>query len=170
NAHDRTNYSHAYPRRLMAEVLVDALGDALGARQDLGPDAPRGSRAVEVAPNRVRDPGLARVFRLFGRPERQALCDCERSAEPALPQTLFLMADPGLLKKIREGRLKRLLAQGRPDAEVVEELFLATLSRLPDPGERQAALEHLKTKNPRLDGFVDVVWALINTREFILNH
>src|SRR5262249_29432028 len=157
-------------RRPMAEAVADMLDSALGHRQNFGPDVPPGARAVEVAPNRVRDDYLARVFRLFGRPERTAVCDCERSAEPALPQTLFLMTDPVLLQKIREGRLKKLLAEKKTDAEVFEELVLATLSRYPDAQERRWAAEHLKAKKDRTAAFIDITWALINTRGVILNH
>jgi hypothetical protein len=170
NAGDNRNLSHARVRRLMAEVVVDVLDDALGAREDFGPDAAPGARAIEVAPNRVRDARLAEVFRVFGRPARRTTCDCERSAEPAVPQTLFLMTDPVLLKKIEGGRLKGLLAGKDTDEEVIEELFLASLSRFPDAEERRAALEHVRAKGDRKAGFTDVVWALINTREFILNH
>ena len=80
------------------------------------------------------------------------------------------MTDPVLLQKISDGRLRGLLADGRGDAEAIEELFLATLSRLPDEGERRAALDHLKAARDRAAGFTDMLWALINTREFILNH
>ena len=170
NRHDRGNHARCVPRRLMAEVVVDALNDALGVKENFGDEVPPGARAIEIAPNRLRNRRLARVFRLFGRPERTATCDCERSPEPALPQTLFLMTDADLLKKIGEGRLKKLLAGKKINGEVVEELFLATLSRFPDVAEKNWALEHLKTKKQRKDGFVDIVWALINTREFILNH
>src|SRR5262249_6897276 len=97
NADDRMNYSHARARPLLAEVVVDVLNSALGTREDFGPDAPPGSRAVELAPNRVRAPHLARAFRVFGRPLRTSTCDCERPLEPAVPQTLFLMADPVVL-------------------------------------------------------------------------
>jgi hypothetical protein len=170
NAGDDRNFSHARVRRLLAEVVIDVLGAALGAPEDFGKDAPPGARAIEVAPNRVRDPHLARAFRVFGRPARTALCDCERPREPALPQTLFLMTDEPLLKRVRDGRLKGLLAGEKSDREVVEELFLATLSRPPDAGEERTALDHVRAKGDRCAGFADVVWALINTREFILNH
>ncbi|MBX6315465.1 MAG: DUF1549 domain-containing protein, partial [Isosphaeraceae bacterium] len=63
NLHDRTNYARAYPRRMLAEVLVDVLNAALGVEGDFGLDAPRGAGAIEVAPNRVRSPDLARIFR-----------------------------------------------------------------------------------------------------------
>ncbi len=170
NARDRTNYSRALPRPMMAEVVLDVLNSALGAAEEFGADAPPGSRAIEVAPNRVRAEYAARVFRVFGRPARQSTCDCERPAEPTVPQALFLMSDPALLGKMAGGRLKKLLGEKRPDAERVEELFLATLSRIPDKDERQAALEHLKAAKDRQSGYADLVWALINTREFILNH
>jgi hypothetical protein len=170
NAQDRTNYSHATVRRPMAEVVVDILNSALGVSEDFGPEVPAGIHAVEIAPNRVRNATLTEVFRIFGRPPRTAVCDCERSAYPGVPQTLFLMTDPDLLSKITTGRLQKLLAETKGDAEAVEELFLATLSRLPTATERQTALDHVRDKKDRQAAFVDVVWGLINTREFILNH
>jgi Protein of unknown function (DUF1553) len=170
NLDDRGHFARAEPRPMMAEVLVDALDAATGVSGDFGPDAPEGARAIEIATNRVASPDLARVFRVFGRPARAATCDCERPREPALPQTLFLMTDAALLDKIRSGRLKDLVASDRCDAEVVEELFLATLSRPPDEGEARSALDHLRTRPDRASGLADVLWALINTREFILNH
>ena len=87
-----------------------------------------------------------------------------------MPQTLFLMSDPALLRKLTAGRLAKLLAEKRPDGDVVEELFLATLSRFPDGREKTAALAHVAGKKDRAKAFADVLWALVNTREFILNH
>lgn len=170
NVEDRHNYARAYARRLMAEVVADALDAALGVTEERGPGLPPRCRAIEAAPNRVQNEHLAMIFRTFGRPARTTTCDCERSADPAVPQTLFLMSDPVLLKKLTTGRLARLLAEKRPNGDVIEELFLATLSRLPDERERQAARAHVASKNDRIRGLVDVLWALINTREFILNH
>jgi hypothetical protein len=170
NRRDRTNFARSYPRPLMAEAVLDVLNDALGAKEDFGSDARPGSRAVEVGANRVRSPHAARVFRVFGRPARTSTCDCERPSGPALPQTLFLMSDPVLLKKMSGGRLERLVATDVLDPDAVDELFLATLCRFPDEGEQQAALERLKAAPDRRAGLTDVLWALINTREFILNH
>ncbi len=170
NLDDHGNFGRAEPRPMMAEVLVDALNSALGVAGDFGPDVPRGARAIEIATNRVESPDLARVFRIFGRPARVAICDCERPNKPALPQTLFLMTDVALLEKIKTGRLKDLVASDRCDAEVVDELFLATLSRLPDDDESRAALDQVRTRHDRAAAFADVLWALINTREFVLNH
>jgi hypothetical protein len=80
------------------------------------------------------------------------------------------MSDPSLLQKLAAGRLPKLLAEQKADAAVVEELFLAALSRFPDGQEKRAALEHVAGKKDRAKAFTDVLWALINTREFILNH
>jgi hypothetical protein len=170
NAEDRGNYARAYPRRLMAEIVADALDAALGTSEDFGSGLPSHCRAIEAAPNRVQNAHLAMIFRVFGRPARTTTCDCERSTEPAVPQTLFLMSDPVLLKKLTNGRLAKLFAEKKPDSEAIEELFLATLSRLPDERERSAARAHVSGKKERTRAFADVLWALINTREFILNH
>jgi hypothetical protein len=170
NARDSSNYARSYVRRLPAEVVVDILNAALGTKEDFGPDIAPGSRAIEVAPSRVRNAHLANVFRIFGRPARTQTCDCERSQAPSVPQVLFLMSDPKVLEKITTGRLEELLASPRSDEEDVEELFLASLSRFPAADEKRAARERLRSGKDRQKAFVDVAWALINTREFVLNH
>jgi hypothetical protein len=170
NLDDRRNFARSMPRPLMAEVLVDALDAALEVAGEFGPDAPKGARAVEIATNRVASPDLARAFRIFGRPERATVCDCERPKAPALPQTLFLMTDGALLAKLKAGRVRTLAGSDRCDAEAVEELFLATLSRPPSGDEARAAQDHLRSSPDRASGLADVLWALINTREFVLNH
>ena len=154
----------------MAEVLVDALDAALGVPGQLGPDAPKGIRAIEIATNRVASPDLARAFRILGRPERTSICDCERPRVQALPRTLFLMTDGPLLAKLKAGRVRTLAGSDLCDAEAVEELFLAALSRFPSRDEAQSALDHLRESPGRAPGLADILWALINTREFVLNH
>jgi len=170
NRDDRGNFAHAEPRTMMAEVLVDALYQAVGIPGDFGQDAPHGARAIEIATNHVASPDLARVFRVFGRPARVAVCDCERPNKPALPQTLFLMTDAALVEKIKSGQVKAHAASTCCEADAVEELFLATLSRLPDYDETRFALDCMRARADRASGLADVLWALINTREFILNH
>src|SRR5262249_10938666 len=139
------NYSHSYIRPLMAEVVVDVLNDALGAKEDFGKDvAPPGVRAIEVGSSRVANGNLNYAFRIFGRPLRTSACDCERAMDPALPQTLFLMTDANLLAKLQspKGRLKQLVDSKKSDDEVLEELFLATLGRLPTKKDKRLVAEY----------------------------
>jgi hypothetical protein len=169
NKFDR-NFSRSLVRPMMAEVVVDTLNSALGATENLGPDTPPNARAIEVGASRIQNQYVMFMFQIFGRPPRASACDCERAMEPALPQTLFRMTDPSLLSKITSpsNRLQQLLKSGKSDAEVLDELFLATLTRLPTEAEK----EHFAKKRvpDRQAAFVDALWALINTREFILNH
>jgi Protein of unknown function (DUF1553)/Protein of unknown function (DUF1549) len=170
NLRDHGYFARSIPRPLIAEVLVDALDAALGTPGHFGEDAPKGGRAVEVATNRVTSPDLARVFRVLGRPERTSVCDCERPKAPGLAQALFLMTDDALLLKLKSGHVRTLAGSDLCDAEAVEELFLAALSRPPTADEAGSALDHLRESPDRASALADVLWALINTREFVLNH
>jgi hypothetical protein len=172
NKLDKNNYARGYIRPMMAEAVVDVLNSALGTTEKFGNDVKPGSKAVEVGTSQLQNPALAYAFRVFGRPPRTSACDCERAMEPALPQRLFLMTDPTLLAKFNDpqGRLQRLAVSKLSADEVLDELFLATLTRLPNARERQAFAANLQAAPNRRAAFADTLWALINTREFILNH
>lgn len=172
NKLDKNNYARSYIRPLMAEAVVDVLNSALGTTEKWGNDVKPGLKAVEVGASQLQNPQLTYAFRIFGRPPRTSACDCERAMEPALPQKLFLMTDQGLLDKFKvgDGRLEKLLKSSKSDNDILEELFLATLSRLPSAQDRQAFADYRKMITDRRAAFTDTVWALINTREFILNH
>jgi hypothetical protein len=174
NRFDKNNYSHAYIRPLMAEQVVDVLNSALGVEEKFtGADlAPAGTKMVEVGSSRLANGNLAYVLRIFGRPPRTTACDCERATEPALPQTLFRMTDPAMMAKFTDakGRPAMLAKKKMPDEDLIDDLFLAALTRKPKPDEKSTALNHLKGAKNRGEAIVDVLWALVNTREFILNH
>jgi hypothetical protein len=172
NRLDRKNYARSYVRPMMAETVVDVLNAALGVKENLGNDGPAGANLIEVGSSRLTSGGLAYVMRIFGRPARTSACDCDRSSELVLPQTLFRMSDPSVLQKLAapNGRLARLAKSDADDAELVDELFLATLSRFPTDDEREAVHATRSTARPRGAWLQDALWALINTREFILNH
>jgi Protein of unknown function (DUF1549)/Protein of unknown function (DUF1553) len=184
NRFDRINYAHSYVRPLMAEVVVDVLNDAMGVKEKWAPtDGVRvDARAIEVGASRVQNPTVSFAFRTFGRPPRSTACDCERTAEPALTQKLFLMADTNLYGKLQSSkRISELLAEKKSDDEVLDELFLGTMSRFPTAEERTkfhdfARERKLPTGLTRdsLRGrqaiFTDTLWALMNTSEFIFNH
>jgi hypothetical protein len=172
NRHDHTNYSHSALRPLMAEVMVDVLNAALGTTEKFGPEMPDGSRAIEVGASRVQNASVNYAFRIFGRPPRTTACDCQRAQEPSLPQKLYLMADPSILQKMQapQGRVARLLATEKDDDKVLDELFLASVSRLPTAKERAWFAEHRAQVKDRRSAFLATLWALINTPEFVFNH
>jgi hypothetical protein len=170
NRLDRNNYAHAYVRPMLAEVVVDIIDEAVGLGEKFGTDAPPGSRAIEVGASRVQNANLAYALRIFGRPPRASACDCERGLDPALPQTLYRMTDAALISKLTRGRLIELLKSKKTDQEVLEELFLATLTRFPSAEEKETFAAHRASQKDRQLAFRDAMWALINTREFILNH
>ncbi len=172
NRLDRTNYSHSLVRPLMAEVMVDALNAALGTTENFSPEMPAGSRAIEVGASRLQNSTLNEVFRVFGRPRRTTTCDCERATEPGLPQKLYLLADPALQQKLQapQGRIQQLLTAQKDDDTALDELFLATLSRLPTPKERASFVEYRAGRKDRAVLFRDTLWALVNTSEFVFNH
>jgi hypothetical protein len=185
NKFDRINYARSYIRRLMAEVVVDVLNDALGTEEKWAPTdgVVTSARAIEVGASRIQNPTVAHAFRVFGRPPRTMACDCERAMDPALPQKLFLMADTNLVLKIKSpgNRLAAVLAAKKNNDEVLDELFLSTLSRLPSAEERTGFHNHAKSRKlpggvtpesaqGRREIFADTLWALLNTTEFITNH
>jgi len=178
NKFDTNNYSRAYIRPLMAEQVVDILNSALNVSEIFtGVDeAPAGTKMIEVGASKIADTNLAYVLRIFGRPQRTTACDCERALEPALPQALFRMTDQTLLAKFNDpkGRVRSIVQAISSSEEQVDELFLATLTRYPTPKEKADALAHMKTKSvdskSQVEALNALLWALINTREFILNH
>jgi hypothetical protein len=172
NKFDKNNYARGYIRPMMAEAVVDVLNAAIGVEEQWGNDAPKGRKMVEVGASRLGNGNLSYALRIFGRPPRTTACDCERTFDPALPQTLYRMTDPAVLQKLtaKDNRLARLLKTKMTDDEVLDELFLACLTRPPTADERAAFEKHRHEAKARQAAFLDTLWALINTREFILNH
>lgn len=170
NASDLHNFAHASVRPLLAEVLIDSLNASLESTDKFGSDVPDGSQAIELAPNRFSDPYVNELFRILGRGNRKSLCECGRAPSPSIRQPLFLMSDVKVIDKIRRGRLSRLLQQNAADTEIVDEFYLATLSRHPDADELDFSRQHISAGSSRVEGLCDLVWALINSREFSTNH
>jgi Protein of unknown function (DUF1549)/Protein of unknown function (DUF1553) len=170
NKLDRKNFSHSFVRPMMAEVVVDVLNDALGTTESFGADVRPNSRAIEIGASRIQNLNLNYIFRIFGRSPRTAACDCERALEPALPQKLFLMTDPNILSKLQQGRVAQLVNSDKTDEQILEEMFLATVGRLPTDEDKSLFASYRAARNDRKAVFIDTMWALINTREFILNH
>jgi Protein of unknown function (DUF1553)/Protein of unknown function (DUF1549) len=132
NEGDERFYSRFYPRRLKAEVLLDALSQVTGTPTTFK-GHPSGTRALELADSEADSYFLG----VFGRPERLITCECERSNEPSMSQVLHLANGDTLNSKIEASgnRIDHML--GADDHSVVEDLYLAALSRFPSPAERQ---------------------------------
>jgi hypothetical protein len=167
NRVDETFFSHYRVKRLPAEALLDAINSATGTTEKF-PDLPRGTRAIQL-PDAAVD---SFFLDTFGRPPRAIACECERSAEPNIAQALSLMNGDLLNGKIgqKDGRVAHLLASHTPAAAMIRELYQVTLARAPRPME-MATARHLIYKAPRLkDGVEDLLWTLLNSREFLFNH
>jgi len=180
NPVDEKYFSHALVKRkrLTAELLMDAICTAAGA-PEVFTEMPPGTRAVELPDGQViytggryaswdRHPFL----KAFGQPAREAVCECERESDVNLARALEMRNGEYLLGKLRtpDNRLGRLLAAKMPDAELLSELFLATLSRPPLPDETRTVLEHVAQSADKRAAWEDIQWALFNTNEFLFRH
>ena len=167
NEKDTRCYSHYYARRLPAEVLLDAIASGTGV-PDSFPGYPLGLRAVQVP-----DPALKSYFlSLFGRPERITACACERTGDVTMPQLLHLQNGEALIQKIAspQGRLAALLQAKKPDTAIIDEVFLATLCRLPTAAEWATIQRIFAEGDGREMVLRDVFWAVLNSKEFAFNH
>jgi hypothetical protein len=175
NRHDERNHSRAVLRRLPGEVVIDAVAMATASddeRKKLDAD-PAGLRAIGrssgYAGGRQND---AYATTLFGKPVRATNCDCERSNEPTLLQTVYLRNDPEVLKLLDrpEGWLKQVAKTKGTDAdELIRQAYLRTLGRLPDERETGVSRKYLAESKDTQAGLRDLLWALVNTKEFIVN-
>jgi len=181
NVGDRQNYSRYYPRRLPAEVMLDSIDQLAGTQTDFA-NLPPGTRAVALPDNSYNS--SSPFLRVFGRPEGQSVCECERVQSSSLAQSLHMINAPDIRGKLAHpgGRAERLAKDTRPAEAKIKELYLAAFAREPRPGELKAALEYLAEprlnaagqkvdpQNAARENFQDLLWALMTTKEFLFNH
>ena len=168
NRDDKQNFSRYYPKRLNAEVLLDAINQVTGTETDFGL-VPVGTRAVQLP-----DTGFDSYFlTVFGRPESASACECERTSDANLAQCLHLLNSGEVLGKLsaKEGRAATLAADASRDpAAKIRELYWLAFAREPLSDELAIARGHVeKAADPR-QAYEDLVWALLNTKEFLFNH
>jgi hypothetical protein len=167
NRDDPMNFSHATPRRLTAEQLLDAIDVAAG-RQPKFPGVPVGFRANQLPDSQVSAGGF---LDLFGRPPRESPCECERSSEVSLSQALNLVNGPTISDALIDpnGRIATLLKSNPDDTRITEEMYLAALSRPPTADEVTQAKDYLTKSPTRLEGAQDLLWAMLNSPAFLFN-
>jgi hypothetical protein len=168
NLSDTLNFSRSYRRRLPAEVMLDAVAD-LTNRPETFSGLPAGARAVQQWNHLLRNDFLD----AFGRPDSSADCPCERDRSSSVVQSLHLMNSDQLQAKLAsaEGWAATLAKSEAPDAELIEKIYLAALSRLPTADEFKLAQAHFKTEGiTRQIAIEDVLWSLVNSAAFVFNH
>lgn len=165
NGEDERFFSRGIAQRLPAEVLLDAASDATGTPEAFT-NFPAGTRAVQLPPVGARNPFL----RLFGQPARETVCECERSGESTLGQAFALISGGNLDRKLKQpdNRLGKLLAAGKSNAEIATECYLATVSREPTRTELDSAVKYVNGNPDRRAALEDLLWALMNSKEFLL--
>ncbi len=181
NATDTQNFSRYFPKRLQAEVLLDAI-NLVSDSNDSFQNQPAGVRATFLPDDRFNRDSF--FLQVFGRPEMDSACECERVADANLAQSLHLINSETIQTKLShdDGRAAALAAAtDRPDNERIAELYRFTMSREPSATELSAARNHLEKKREKAGGditpeiaereaFEDILWALVNTKEFLFNH
>jgi hypothetical protein len=171
NKLDKQTYARYYPKRLAAEVLLDAVCQVTGSPTQF-PGLPTDTHA----PNRaimLPDESFQSYFLdVFGRPQRISACECERVSEANLAQALHLLNSDEVQTKLarNDGRADKLVKDPRPDADKVTELFLWAFARKPSAEDMKVALEHIaKYEKTKKTAYENIIWALLNTKEFIFN-
>jgi hypothetical protein len=168
NLADTRNFSRSYRRRLSAEVLLDAVNDVTGAEEEFN-GCPPGTRAIQTWSYKVR----SHFMDAFGRPNSSSDCPCERDAKPSVIQSLHMMNASTLQTKLasKEGRVHKLAESKAAPPEITTELYLLALSRLPTPRELEIAEAAFTAGTAtRQTAAEDILWALLNSPEFVFNH
>jgi hypothetical protein len=168
NVTDKQNFSRYYPKRLAAEVLLDSLNDVTQSTTSFA-GLPAGTLAVQLPDQASKTYFLT----VFGSPQSETACECERSQEANLAQSLHLLNSAEVQEKLAHdgGRASTMAAdEARSVDDKIRDLYLSAFARNPDGEELAIARGHVeKSEQPR-QAYEDIIWALVNTKEFLFNH
>jgi Protein of unknown function (DUF1553)/Protein of unknown function (DUF1549) len=167
NASDGKFYSHYLVKRVSAEVMLDAIDQSAGTRTKFE-KVPLGTRAIELPDAKYNNYFLS----TFGKPRREAVCECERVSEPNLAQALHTLNGDIIEAKIADanGRIATLLNAKKSPDEIVADLYLATLSRRPTPEEGSACRSLLPPTGDTKAFYQDLLWSLLNSKQYQFVH
>jgi hypothetical protein len=165
NDDDTINFSHATPRRLSAEQLMDAVKFVTGAKIQFG-GIPKGMRAIDVPDGMVEGNDF---LALFGRPKRESACECERSSNVTFSHALSLINGDVIGAAVGDpsSRLNQFVEREKSDKKVIDEIYYSVLSRPPTPKEEVEL--NLGEGSKRVEAAQDLTWALLNSPSFIFN-
>jgi hypothetical protein len=166
NAGDSKHNASAQVRLIAAEPLFDAIGHVTEVTERFN-GVPAGTLATQMP-----TPPRMEFLEAFGQPKRETACQCERGVEPSLSQALQLLNGPAVQRRLTDpdNRLRRLVREGKADPEIVEECYLAALCRTPTKSESEKALGYVANHPDREKALEDVLWAILNSKEFIFQH
>lgn len=168
NANDKQNFSFFRPKRMQAEVLYDALNQVTANVAGFN-GLPAKLRAIQLPDSSVSNYFLS----VFGRPEAISACECERSGDANLAQSLHLLNSGEIQQKLSSGTGRAaLLAQDQETTHErkVREIYAWAYAREPDQDELKLTLTHLAQTPNQQQAFEDILWAIVNTKEFQFNH
>jgi hypothetical protein len=169
NKGDERLYSHYYPKRLMAEVMLDAISQVTGVPTQFK-GYPEGWRAMQLPDSNVD----SYFLKSFGRPEREKTCECERASNGAVTQVLHIANGDTVNKKLHASgnSIEKLLAGKVSPSEIVEKAYLSALSRFPTTAENGRLVRMLEKVNGQelRPAVEDLYWALLSSKEFLFNH
>jgi hypothetical protein len=167
NKDDNKYFSHAVTRLHTAETLFDALCFVTDVPEKF-PGHALGTRAVQLPDGETNHPFL----KTFGQPARELACECERESDSNLAQALQLINGPAVNDRLRNpnNRIGKLLGAKKTDQQILDDLFLVSLSRTATPDEAKAMLDHVAKSMDKRKAWEDVHWALINSKEFLFRH
>jgi Protein of unknown function (DUF1553)/Protein of unknown function (DUF1549) len=167
NKDDTKYFSHAVTKLITAEQLLDALCDVTAVPEKFA-GLPAGTRAIQLVDGEVNHPFL----KAFGQPARELACECERESDGNLGQALQLINGPTVNEKVRNpnNRLGTLLTAKKTESEIIEDIYFAALARAPFDDEKKVALAHVAKGTDKRKAWEDVLWAVVNTREFLFRH
>ncbi len=166
NEDDTMNFSHAMPRRLAAEQLYDSIIQATGAPKAL-PGVPAGFRAAELP-----DPQVEVAFLdMFGRAPRESPCECERTSDVSLGQTLNMVNGSTIADAIAhpQGIVARSIAAGLNNDQLIDTIYMSALCRKPTAAEVESGKAYFATAGSQKEAAEDLMWALINSPGFLFN-
>jgi hypothetical protein len=170
NKTDKQNFTRFYPRRLPAEVLLDAVSQVTDSPTTFGslPQDTHGPRRALMLPDENHGSYFLEVF---GKPARSSSCECERTNDANLAQALHLLNSDEVQQKLaRAGARADKLSQdkARDDVAKVKELFAWAYGRPPTSDQLEMAIAHItKHEKTKKQAYENLIWALINTKEFL---
>lgn len=181
NVADRQLFSRYYPKRMAAEILYDGIGQVTRVPGSFA-GLPQGTRAIGLPDNSFN--ASSYFLTVFGRPEASSACECERTQDASLAQALHLINAKDIQARLADdkGAAAQMAAHPKGDDAALEELYLSALGRRPAREELDLAMRHITKPRPSVDGqspsiptikrqaYEDLLWTLLNTKEFLFNH